>query len=549
MSAAGVGSLGSEPTVLGAVRRYWVTVLLVAVAAVLVAVAYSMSAAKVYRAYASVTVPLPVSLQGQQLDPAQYLDSQVLLLQSQGVAQQAAAIADAELGSSVLTAGDFVGAGSKLVINPPVTATPGAYGASIVSLWFAGSDARVAQVGADAVLRAFDQARSAAITAQANTLMSSINQALARTSGAQQKNALQGEQAQVAANEQADLASHPTFGWAVKPTAPLNGGLRRTAAIGLLIGLVLGVALAYLRASRRRDHGSGTDPAVVYDVPLIGEIPAFRTENRALSNGNVADGLLAVRTDPDSAAAEAFRSTAESVELIRATRGPRLSLVLVSPQAGGTGMVLANLAFALAERGTRVLVVDADAVGGGEAARLLHATGAIGGLEEALAVRLSLAECTASSPFSAAVGVLECGRGSLLLTGAARAKAAAALLAEAKGSFDLVLIDSPALLREAGAAELAAACDAAVTIVGPGDPVGGHAEIANRLRLIGTEVVGYIHTQVPARVLLGRFRAGSLPPQHGAQVSVQSPTLAGASTLHENQPSPAPEPSRPSERG
>jgi Mrp family chromosome partitioning ATPase len=534
--------------VFGAVRRYWVTVLLVAVAAVLVAVGYSMSAGKVYRAYASVTVPLPVSLQGQQLDPAQYLDSQVLLLQSQGVAQRAAAIADSELGSGVLTAGDFVGAGSKLVINPPVTATPGAYGASIVALWFAGPNARVAQVGADAVLRAFDQARSAAITAQANALMSSVNQALARV-GAQEKNALRGEQAQVAANEQADLASHPTFGWAVKPTAPLNGGLKRTAVIGLLIGLVLGAALAYLRASRRRGHGSGTDPAVVYDVPLIGEIPAFRTGNRALSNGNVADGLLAVRTDPDSAAAEAFRSTAESVELIRATRGPRLSLVLVSPQAGGTGMVLANLAFALAERGTRVLVVDADAVGGGEAARLLHATGAIGGLEEALAGGLSLAECIASSPFSAAVGVLECGRGSLLLAGAARAKAAAALLEEAKGSFDLVLIDSPALLRAAGAAELAAACDAAVTIVGPGDPVGGYAEIANRLRLIGTEVVGYIHTQVPARVLFGRFRAGSLPSQHGAQVSVQSPTLADASTLRENQPSPVPEPSRPSERG
>lgn len=573
---AGGGSLGSEPTVFGAVRRYWVMVLTVAVAAMLAGVGYSLATTKVYRADASVTVPLPVALQGQQLDPAQYLDSQVLLLQSQDVAQRAAAIANGDLGSSVLTVGDFIGAGTKLVINPPVTATPGAYGASIIALWFGWSDPSVARVGADAVLQAFDQARSASITAQANAVMTGISQALAQTTDPQQKTALQGEQAQVIANEQADLALPPTFGYAVQPTAPLNGGLKRTAAIGLVIGLVLGAALAYGRASRRRGYASGADPAVVYDVPLMGEIPAFGTENKTLSNGMAAGGLLPVRTDPDSAAAEAFRFAAKSVEQIPAALGARLSLVFVSPQGGS--MVLANLAFALAERGMQVLVVDADAAGGGQAARLLHATEATGGLEEALAGRLSLAECIRRGPLNAAVGVLERGRGPLLVTGLARATAAGALLAEAKGSFDLVLIASPALLREAGAAELAGACDAAVTIVSPNDPVGSNAEIADRLRLIGTEVVGYIHTQAPARVvagdsrvaaghfrvflranfrllranfrvLLGNFRAGSLPLRHGSQVSTKPSAVVAAPTVYdENQPPSAQEPSQTSER-
>src|ERR1700761_2592045 len=122
MGTAGAGSLESEPTVFGAVRRYWILVLTVALLGALASVGYSLTTAKFYRSYASITLPMPVSLQGQQPDPAQYLDSQVLLLQSQAVAQRAAAIANGQLGSTELTAGDFSGAGSKLAINPPVTA-------------------------------------------------------------------------------------------------------------------------------------------------------------------------------------------------------------------------------------------------------------------------------------------------------------------------------------------------------------------------------------------------------------------------------------------
>ena len=179
MRANSVESLRFEPTVFGAVRRYWVMVLAIAMAALLAAVGYSVAKGKVYRAYGSVTVPAPASLQGQQADAAQYRDSQVLLLESQGVAQRAASSANRELGGNVLTAGDFVGTTGKLVIAPPVTATPGGYGASITVLSFSWPDARVAQAGVNAMLQAFDDASSAATTAQANATIAGIDQALA----------------------------------------------------------------------------------------------------------------------------------------------------------------------------------------------------------------------------------------------------------------------------------------------------------------------------------------------------------------------------------
>jgi uncharacterized protein involved in exopolysaccharide biosynthesis len=276
MRANSVESLRFEPTVFGAVRRYWVMVLAIALATLLAAVGYSVAKGKVYRAYGSVTVPAPTSLQGQQADAAQYRDSQVLLLESQGVAQRAASIANRELGGNVLTAGDFVGTTGKLVIVPPVMATPGAYGASITALSFSWPDARVAQAGANAVLQAFDEASSAATRAQANATIAGIDQALAQTSDAQGQKVLLGERAQVVANEQLELAAHPTLGWATTPSAPKMS--KKIPLAGLVIGLVLGGALAYWRASRRRSLADRAEPAVIYDAPLIGEIPAFDSE-------------------------------------------------------------------------------------------------------------------------------------------------------------------------------------------------------------------------------------------------------------------------------
>ena len=60
------------------------------------------------------------------------------------------------------------------------------------------------------------------------------------------------------------------------PSAPSMS--KKIPLVGLVIGLVLGGALAYLRASRRRSFADRAEPAVIYDAPLIGEIPAFDSE-------------------------------------------------------------------------------------------------------------------------------------------------------------------------------------------------------------------------------------------------------------------------------
>ena len=111
-----------EPTVFGAVRRYRVMVAVVVIAAVAAALGYTALGGRSYRAQSSVSVPLPPSQQTQ--NAAQYLDSQVLLMQSQGVAQQAARIADGTLGRKVLTPGSFLGPGQLADDHPAVRGRP-----------------------------------------------------------------------------------------------------------------------------------------------------------------------------------------------------------------------------------------------------------------------------------------------------------------------------------------------------------------------------------------------------------------------------------------
>jgi Mrp family chromosome partitioning ATPase/capsular polysaccharide biosynthesis protein len=495
----------SEPTVFSAVRRYRIMVLAVAVLATAAAVGYTLVGGPTYSASASLTVALPASQQSQ--NSAQYLDSEVLLLESQDVARRAADIANGSLGSDRLAAGNFYGNGKSVLITPPEAAAEGVYGASIITISFTAPSARVAQAGANAVVTAYEDARSAAIKAQANAAVAGIDQAMATSNGAQSA-VLQSQRTQTIANEQTDLANQPTVAWAVEPASPVGMGWKRAAIVGLVIGLVIGAVLAYARASFRRRFAHRRDPAALYGVPLIGEIPAFEAEKTSRSNGAHAGGLLPMAADPQSAVAEAFRFTAGSVERIRAERGPRLSLVFVSPLAGaGKSMVIANLALAIAEGGTRVLAVDAAAGDGDLTARLLPGTSTDDGLEQVLAGQQPLANCVQSSPLNNMVAVLGSAPApQRRVTGAARSKATSAVLALAKQNFDVVLIDSPALLQVADATELVNASDAAIIVLGPNDLIQDHLEMLDRLRLIGSNVVGYICNRAPMPAHLTRYR-------------------------------------------
>lgn len=539
-----------EPTVFSAVRRYLVLVIAVGVAALVVAAGYTLLQPRIYRAQGNISAPLPVILQAQNADPGQYLDSQVLLLHSPSVAQLAADIADRTLGSGTLTAQDFSASGGSLTVSPPTTATPGGYGASIIGVSFTGPSARIAQVGLSSALQAYSAVRTATVSAQGSVsitgleaAMTTINKLLAEVNkqltapdpnlpfGGQSTASLQRERqllldqqgglqtslTQAVADAQAAVSQPATM--TTQPATLVNHKWTRAAAIGLLVGLLIGGALAYALARRRRGITDPQDPQALYHAPLMGEIPALGAGEKWRSNGTSATaGTLPMNGSPRSATAEAFRFTAGAIERLLAARGPQLSLAFVSAlRADGKSAVVANLALALAEGGTRVLVVDAD---DHLAARLLPGISGDEGFEHVLTGQRALAECKKASPLNSAVAVLRSGRlATRRMTGAAREKAAARMLEEAKASFDLVLIDTPALLHVADAAQVAQAADAAVIVASPNEPIQEHHEMAERLRLIGVEVAGYIFLRESMPSVLGWYSAAMAPRARSASQS------------------------------
>jgi Mrp family chromosome partitioning ATPase len=505
MTAASFESAGYQPTVVGAVRRYSIMVFALALAGLIAAIGYAHHSPVTYRAQGSVTVAIPQTQANP--EPAQYLDSQVLLMESPATAQKAATLADSTLQNKALSASDFSVYSGSLSISPPTGAAQGAFGSSIIQVAFTASAAKTAQVGVNSFLQAFIDERSATLAAQFQKAIGGIDSMILQTTNLPQQSTLETQRTQLLIEEQIALAQPPTAALALEPTSPASGSWKRVGMIGLVIGLLVGVALAYARASRRRGFIDRQDPAALYGVPLIGEIPAFDEKGVPRSNANVARGLP-VTANPDSAVAEAFRFAAGFLERIRAERGPQLSLVFVSPRSGtGKSTVVANLALAIADGGTHVLAVDADAGNGNLTARLLPGIPATGGLEEVLAGERRLADCIQASPLNDAVSVLRAGPPPQhRVAGAARSKAASALLATVKSRFDVVLIDSPAFLQVAGATELVDSSDAAIIVLSPSELIQDHLEMVDRLRLIGVDIVGYIYNRAPAPPRLARNR-------------------------------------------
>jgi Mrp family chromosome partitioning ATPase/capsular polysaccharide biosynthesis protein len=492
MKAMSIDQGRFEPTVWGAVRRYRVMVLVVALLTAAAAVGYTLVVTEVYRADATITVPQALLSEGEASD--QYLDSQVLLLKSQSVADRAAQIANAELNGNVLSPRDFLGERKSLKVTPPEGANPGSYGASMVAVSFTWPNSKVAQVGANALLQAFDEARVAAITAQGEAAVASIEKAIgdARTKG--QIKDLQDQRAQTLVNLELDLARHPTVMWATEPELPINANSKRSGAIALLVGSVVGAGLAYVRATRRRCIEDRRDPAGIYDAPLIGEIPA-PWAGPTRSNWTSSADALPMASNPGSQVAETFRFAAGWVERIRAASGNQLVVTFVSANTDSAKTsAVANLALAAAESGTSVLAVDADSSVGRLTNLLLPGGSPAQGFEQVIAGQRSITDCIEISPLSQHLTVLGSGpRATVRTTGAAYSRAVEELFGKAKASYDLVLIDSPAVLRVADAIELVDNSDAAIIVVGAGELVRDHIAMVERLDLVESEVVGYLY--------------------------------------------------------
>ena len=139
------------------------------------------------------------------------------------------------------------------------------------------------------------------------------------------------------------------------PSTPITPQPVRDTAIGLLIGLGLGLAAAFLRdyyddAVRTKEDLD----RITGGVPVLGIIPAVKLWR------NEKTALLESIAHPNSAASEAYRSLRTALEFTGVGKDMGLIHVTSSTAGEGKSTTAANLAVSLARAGHDVVLVDCD---------------------------------------------------------------------------------------------------------------------------------------------------------------------------------------------
>lgn len=297
----------------------------------------------------------------------------------------------------------------------------------------------------------------------------------------------------------ADLASNGVVFYSPAEIAvPSSAGV--FIVLGAFAGLVIGAGLAVLLSSRRRRFTSRTEPEFVLNARLLADVPNFKEERL--------DDPLPVISAPTSAAAEAFRFVSASVSLQQLwpanEDGSKNFKSVIAVSAGlfeGKTVICANTALAAAREGHKVLVVDAD-FGNQQLTELLTGSEApLVGMTDVTngSVSLQNAVVDLSRNGTGSIHLLSRGTVSVQAPDFFASAGAKALFASLSKIYDLVIIDSPPLLRVAYATTLARLADRAMVVVAHGEDTHSVEELREQMDLVGIPSIGYVYNFAPLR--------------------------------------------------
>jgi polysaccharide biosynthesis transport protein len=127
----------------------------------------------------------------------------------------------------------------------------------------------------------------------------------------------------------------------------------RNAILGLLLGIVLGLGLAFLREALDTRVRSAGEIEEGLGLPLLARIPG--------PPGNLGkEGKAVMLAAPQSTQAETFRLLRTNLDFVRLGHQANTILVTSALEQEGKSTTSANLAVALARAGRRVALVDLD---------------------------------------------------------------------------------------------------------------------------------------------------------------------------------------------
>lgn len=128
---------------------------------------------------------------------------------------------------------------------------------------------------------------------------------------------------------------------------------KKYALLGIALGLVLGIGLAFLREAFDTRLRSGAQIGEILKLPVLSRIPA---PGRSL----VRDRQLVMVADPTSRGADAFRRLRINLEFASVGKPSQVMMLTSALPDEGKSTTLANLGVAMALAGKNVALVDLD---------------------------------------------------------------------------------------------------------------------------------------------------------------------------------------------
>jgi polysaccharide biosynthesis transport protein len=479
---------GSDPTLrsyaqLVRRRKWWVIAF--ALVGLMAALAISFTETKQYAASTQVLVQpsTQASALGSTVQPVTPTDVQTMLQ-----LVTSAPVTNAvrrQLGSAPPIAASEV-AQTNVISITAVSAIP-ARAAAIANTYARAFVADQRTVALNSLTLAEAQLRSQikSISKQVKQLHGTSGTASEQTSLLNQQAVLSEQLSQMQVNTSGETGGLTVVTPAETPTSPSSPKPTENGLLGLLAGLILGLAAAFLRESlddavatkeTAEEYGGAT---VLAAVPMVN---SWKKRDKP---------LVVSLARPMSPAAEAYRSLRTSLQFARQERDLHTILVTSPAAAEGKTSTLSNLGAMFAQAGQRVVLVSCDL----RKPRL----GEFFGLDERLGLTTAI---LGEQPVEQLIQPVP-GDDNLWLLGSGQMPPNPAELLNGRriqevfnrlrGLFDLVLIDSPPVLPVTDAVVLAKDVDATLLIVAAGQTSRGDLQRASeKLAQVNARVVGLV---------------------------------------------------------
>ena len=139
---------------------------------------------------------------------------------------------------------------------------------------------------------------------------------------------------------------------AIEPEVPSKPRKRLNIMLGALVGLAGGTGLAFLFENLDSTLYTTEQVKAIAGLPILGKIPAAKIHKFR------GQGRIAIYTNGDSPQGEAYRLLRTNILSLDYDKLPKKLLITSAEREEGKTTVVANLAYAMAQAGRKVVVIE-----------------------------------------------------------------------------------------------------------------------------------------------------------------------------------------------